>query len=49
VFHCAAQGYYGIASIFLFHRKYNVSQLERDKNGASALHFAVIGLYLKNV
>ena len=22
---------------------------ERDKNGASSLHFAVIGLYLKNV
>jgi ankyrin repeat protein len=49
LFHCAAQGYYGIANIFLFNRKYRMKVNERDSQGATALHFAVIGLYIKNV
>lgn len=47
--HCASQGYNGIVSIFMFYNNYNVLYTTQDLKGATALHFAVIGLQFKNV
>lgn len=49
VLHCAAQQYEGIASLFLFSRRFNIEVGQRDERGATALHFATIGLLIKNV
>ncbi len=47
--HCAAQRYEGIASIFFFYCEHDIKVNEVDQRGATALHFAAIGLYIKNV
>lgn len=39
----------GIASIFLFNRTYNLQVNRADLKGATALHFAVVSIYIKNV
>ncbi len=47
--HCASQRYDGIAAIFLFKTIYNINVDEKDDKGATALHFATMGHFLKNV
>jgi len=49
IHHCAAQSYNGIVSIFYFTRLRYIDVKMADKKGATALHFAVISLHLKNV
>ena len=49
VLHCAAQRYEGIASLFLFSRQFCIDVSHKDERGATALHFAAIGLFIKNV
>lgn len=49
VHHCAAQRNNGIVSIFVFNRCHGIQVNSVDKKGATALHFAIISLQLKNV
>jgi ankyrin repeat protein len=49
VHHCAAQRYDGIAAIFLFERIHKIEITTKDDKGATPLHFAAIGLYIKNI
>jgi hypothetical protein len=49
VHHCASQMYDGIVAIFLFKRIHQIEVTAQDDKGATALHFAVISMQIKNV
>lgn len=49
IHHCASQRYDGIAAIFLFSRVYKIDVNFVDDKGATALHFATMGHFIKNV
>lgn len=51
VYHCASQGYNGIASFFWFSRVHQLDELVhvKDEKGGTPLHFAVLSLNFKNV
>lgn len=49
VHHCASQRYDGIAAIFLFSRVYKIDVDFLDDKRATALHFATMGHFIKNV